>query len=377
MTDSRVVISGIGMAVPLGMSPDNVLKNLSQGKKARQKPEFNTDVFDCPFCAAMPDFDAETFFPENKTLRLMNRDAQLAAVAAQLAMQDAEIITDKTYRGEDIALFGSTGVASMSIEETCSIVQHAIDENGCFNVRRFGAVALKRIRPVLSFKILANMPICFVSIFQNIRGPNAIYSPWEGNGAHAIAAGIRAIKRKEVPCALVGGCDVKIRELSFINLQQLGVFDSWKSNGSGCVPAEGSVFLVLEDENQARARGKKVYARIKDCKLYSADMANPLDRLASTIRSISLGQNPMPFVSACDGSSITEKIECEALASCGIKASPAIYPKTGLGDLFAAAAFAQVGLGALLAWKLKMENPVLVNCIGYGSEQAVFTMEAV
>ena len=77
------------------------------------------------------------------------------------------------------------------------------------------------------------MPLCFVSIFLNIKGPNAVYTPWEGNGAQAIAAGVRAIKNEEVPCVLVGGCDVKIRELSFINLQQLGIFDSWNKNGVG------------------------------------------------------------------------------------------------------------------------------------------------
>ena len=60
---------------------------------------------------------------------------------------------------------------------------------------------------MLSFKILANMPICFVSIFENLRGPNAVYTPWEGQGAQAIAAGVRAVAEGEVPCAVVGGCD--------------------------------------------------------------------------------------------------------------------------------------------------------------------------
>lgn len=233
MTDNSVVITGIGMVVPLGMSPKGVLTGLEHGATARQKPEFDLAGFDCPFYATIPDFNAEAFFPENKTLRLMNRDAQLAAAAAQLAMQDAGVISDKTYAGEEIALFGSTGVAGMSIDEAAGIVRHATCDDGTLDLLRFGTVGLKKIRPVISFKILANMPICFVSIFQNVRGPNAVYSPWEGSGAHAIAAGVRAVKRGDVPCALVGGCDVKTRELSFINLQQLGIFNSWKLHGNG------------------------------------------------------------------------------------------------------------------------------------------------
>ena len=100
-------------------------------------------------------------------------------------------------------------------------------------LERFGRVALRRIRPVLSFKILSNMPICFVSIFEGVRGPNAVYTPWEGQGAQAIAAGIRAIRRGDVPCALVGGCDVKTHELALVSLQQLGVFGSWIQHGRG------------------------------------------------------------------------------------------------------------------------------------------------
>lgn len=277
MTDKGVVITGLGMVVPLGASPSGVLAKLKQGTTVKQTPCFDTKSFDCPFYAPINDFDAEAYFPENKTLRLMNRDAQLAAVAAQMAMQDAGIVVDETYAGQDIALYGSTGVAGMSVEEAAGIVRHATGEDRTFDLQRFGAVALKRIRPVISFKILASMPLCFVSIFQNVRGPNAIYSPWEGNGAHAIATAVRAIKRGDVSCALVGGCDVKTRELSFINLQQLGIFESWKQDGTGCIPAEGSVFLVLEEENQAAARKKKAYARIRDYCVYSTDSHSTSD----------------------------------------------------------------------------------------------------
>ena len=101
----------------------------------------------------------------------------------------------------------------MPPEEIARLVRDAATPDGSFDLARFGGVTLRRIRPVLSFKILANMPICFVSIFENLRGPNAVYTPWEGNGAQAIAAGVRAIRRGEVACAVVGGCDVKTHVL--------------------------------------------------------------------------------------------------------------------------------------------------------------------
>jgi len=104
--------------------------------------------------------------------------------------------------------------------------------------------------------------ICFVSIFERVQGPNAVYNPWEGQGAQAIIAGANAVRRGEVPCALVGGCDVKTHELSFIAMQQNGVFRSWQECGSGPIPGEGAAFLVLEDEERARSRGAHAHARL-------------------------------------------------------------------------------------------------------------------
>ncbi|MCJ7694497.1 MAG: hypothetical protein MUO40_03640, partial [Anaerolineaceae bacterium] len=231
----NVVITGIGMITPLGRTPQEVLERIHNNETAAVKPSFETDKFDCPVFAPVSNFTANDYFPENKLLRFMNRDAQLAVVAAHLAMNDADLRAGETYPEEDIALYGSTGVAGMTVEEVARIIQFAANKDGSLDLHGFGQVALKRVRPVLSFKILANMPICFVSIFQSIKGPNAVYTPWEGHGTQAIATGIRAISRGDVPCALVGGCDVKTRELSFINLQQLGIFESWKQFGKGCV----------------------------------------------------------------------------------------------------------------------------------------------
>lgn len=374
--DGSVVITGIGMVVPLGMSAPQVLRKIQQGISAKKATGFPAGMFDCPVCAGISNFDAELVFPDNKTLRLMNRDAQLAAVAAHMALNDAGIVVDETYAGEEIALFGATGVAGMTLDEAEAIVRHAADSNGNFDLQRFGAVALKRIRPVITFKILASMPICFVSIFQNIRGVNAIYSPWEGNGAQAIAAGIRTIRQGEASCALVGGCDVKTRELAFVNLQQLGIFEPWKQHGTGCIPGEGAVFLVLEDQQKAAARNKKPYARLNECRLYSASANISSKDLADRISSVHKSCGPVHLISACDGDGSMALKEQAALKACKLDALNTIAAKAAVGNLFAAAAFLQVGLAAALAQDPDCSAPILAHCSGYGSEQAIFFVEA-
>jgi hypothetical protein len=184
-----VVITGIGMVTPLGASPEQILTKINRGEAAFSLPPFSTDDLYCPRYAVVRDFDAERTFSENKTLRLMNRDAHLAVTAARKAMLDAQIEVENTYPSEEIGLYGSTGMAGLALDELTVLIRHAAREDGSLDLARFGRDVLKRTRPVLSFKILANMPICFVSIFENLRGPNAIYTPWKGQSACAIAAG--------------------------------------------------------------------------------------------------------------------------------------------------------------------------------------------
>jgi 3-oxoacyl-(acyl-carrier-protein) synthase len=376
----NVVITGIGMVTPLGDSPSEVLARIEGGITAFSRPPFHSDVFHCPYFAAINDFDAEREFPENKTLRLMNRDAQLAVIAANKAMHDAGIVVEETYPADEIALYGSTGMAGLGLEELTGLIRHAAGDDGNLDLIRFGRDALKRTRPVLSFKILANMPICFVSIFENIRGPNAIYTPWEGQGAYAIAAGVRAIRRGDAKSALVGGCDVKTHVISFIGLQQNNAFDSWKRCGQGTVPGEGAAFLVLEEEEAAVCRSAKVYARLSDYRIRSMHSGvRPADIYREMLDGLSSAQDAV-LISASDGDPVLAEAEQCACSKVNFHPRQIIRPKKHLGNLYAGAAAVQVGLAAAnVGQSVENETPVLVvaNCFGLGDEQAAFVLEAV
>jgi 3-oxoacyl-[acyl-carrier-protein] synthase II len=305
----------------------------------------------------------------------MNRDAQMAVVAAKLAIRDAGVVPGELYPAEEIALYGATGLSGMPPAEIAHLVQNAATADGSLDLRRFGDVALRRIRPVLSFKILANMPICFVSIFENLRGPNAVYTPWEGHGAQAIAAGVSAIASGEVSCAVVGGCDVKTHWLSFISLQQLGLFDSWTQHDTGIVPGEGACFLVLEERTRALRRGARMYASIRGCAARSmATGLRLVDVLADVLHGLNVSK-PL-IVAAGDGDPVLSQAECVAMEAAVSDRRELLRPKAHLGNLFAAAAAVQVALAATWAARQSAGVPILANCFGPGSEQAAFAVEA-
>jgi len=360
---------------PLGKTPAEVLERIEAGQSAVTQPAFDASNLLCKLHSPITEFHAEQYIEDAKALRLMNRDAQLAVAAARLAIADAKLQAGRDYPAESISLYGSTGLTGMPAEEAANIVKHSADSNGNMDLGRFGRITLKRVRPVLSFKILANMPICFVSIFANIRGQNAVYTPWEGQGAQAIIMGIRDIQEGRTNCALVGGCDVSTHEFAFVTLQQLGAFQSWSKHGIGPVPGEGAAFLVLEDEESAAARGVRVYARVSAHALGTIGTSTDAEETFSELISRTGPRRVNSIVLAGDGDVQIAEAEAQALARQSLKSNFQIRPKRHLGNLYAAAAAVQVGLAALIAHRDKQQ--VLADCFGYGSQQGVFLLEGI
>ena len=365
----EVVITGIGLVTPLGAEPAEVLRRVEADENAARAPSrFDASPFACRVCAEIPDFRPQPFVPEPKLVRLMNRDAQLAVAAAQLALRDAGLTVGRDYLPEDIALFGAAGTVGLPLCEVAPLLRASTDPDGRFDPERFGHAGLRAVSPLLSFKILSNMPVCFVSLCANLQGANAIYTPWEGQGAQAIAAGVQALTAGDATCAVVGGCDVKTHELAFIGLEQHGLFHAWEETGTGPVPGEGAAFLVLERATTAAARGARIYARIDGCVRAAEDGASALHAQLGL-----RGQRVSALVAAANGDPVTDQTEAQALAASQIAAHAIVCPKRCAGDLYAAAAALQVAVAALLAER--RHGRVLAHCLGHGSEIAAFVLE--
>jgi 3-oxoacyl-[acyl-carrier-protein] synthase II len=335
--DSDIVITGVGMVTALGTEPDVVLEKVWRGDIAAAcTTGFDGAAFGCPVVAGIAGFDPVQYVGEAKLVRLMNRDAQLAVAAARLALLDARVVPGQSHAADEIAVFGATGLAGLPAVEVQRLVAGSVDPAGGFDPRRFGEAGLRSVSPILSFKILANMPVCFVGINEGLRGPNAVYTPWEGNGAQAIEAGLDAVRAGDAQCALVGGCDVKNHALGFLALAQQGLFDSWRRRGCGTVPGEGAAFLVIESARAARGRGAKALARVcgwsfgmyragtQGSETYRAVLRGLMDSAADPMGVGGAGeasgrwQRLAAIVSSVDGDPAREQDEVDALAAVGI-----------------------------------------------------------
>jgi 3-oxoacyl-[acyl-carrier-protein] synthase II len=382
MTDD-IVITGIGMFTPLGTDPGRVLHRILNGDTAASAPEgFDAALFGCPVCAAIRDFDVTPHVSDPKMIRLMNRDAQLAVAAARCALQNAGIRIGTECDPGRIGLFGAAGMAGLALAEVSPMLRASVTPEGRFDLNRFGQAGRRAVSPTLSFKILPNMPVCFVAINEGIQGPNSIYAPWEGHGARAIEAGMRALRSGDVDVALVGGSDVKCHVLAFAGLSQFGLFDSWKNHGTGIVPGEGAVFLVMETGDSAVKRGAAVLGRLKSagmCTFTAGDDRTTvcLDAMRRCLGTVEPEEGAHAFsglISAANGDPAMMNAEASALSALHISGETMLRPKQQAGDLFAAAGFLQVALGVLLA--RERGGRVLADCFGHGSGQAAFLLQA-
>lgn len=276
MKSSDVVITGVGMVTPLGATAPESAAAWQRGESSLLRP--SAELAGTPLeeaeIAVLPEIDAAQRLGSRRMLKFMSEAGILAAIAAHDAVADAGIAerTDPTR----IGLYAATGIASANVDDTLPMLEASIDASGQFSCQMLGAQGLAATNPLLSFKMLANMPPCIVSISEHVQGPSYIFTPWEGQAGAAIMEGWHAVSSGEVDAALVGGADAAGQPTNLVYLRQAGLIsaDEW--------PASGAAYAVLERAEVAERAGRKAYARIISLKM-KASTCPPYDPLAHRI----------------------------------------------------------------------------------------------
>ena len=200
----KVVVTGVGLLTPLGATAKESVQAWRNGQYAKcsRLQELEDTPLENICVAILPEVNIMERLGSRRMLKYMSDAAVLGCLAAREALEDADVKT--RFTPERIGLYAATGLASANINEVQKMVEESIDENGQFSCRLLGERGLPATNPLLSFKILSNMPPCLISIMECIKGPNFIFSPWEGQTGAALLEAWRAVATGEVDCALAG-----------------------------------------------------------------------------------------------------------------------------------------------------------------------------
>ncbi|MFA6567035.1 MAG: beta-ketoacyl synthase N-terminal-like domain-containing protein [Victivallales bacterium] len=266
MHESDVVITGLGIICPLGLNARDSSYNFVESRFPAPAPipQLAGSPMQDNLAFRIPDFNAGELLGGRRMLKYMSEASVLGCIAAKEAAADAGMT--QRFSPERTGLFAATGLATADINEVRPVIERSIDEEGNFSCHLLGKKGLASANPLLSFKILANIPPCLISIQEKIKGANLIFNPWEGQAGAALYEAWLSIICGESDCALAGGADFASHPSTYVYLRQSGIL------GNGEFPSAGAAYLFMEKAETAIRDNKSIYAVITEMELENSEL---------------------------------------------------------------------------------------------------------
>lgn len=255
--DRRVVITGVGMVTPLGLTTEHSWAGVLEGRNGIGPiTKFDATGYGSQIAGEVKGFDA-TQFVARKDVKKMDLHVQYAIAASDDALQMAAL--DGHYAPERIGTIIGSGIGGLNI------------------IQKFHEVQLRRgpgrVSPFFIPALIVNLATGWVSIRHQLKGPNSSTCTACSTGNHAIGDAFRVIARGEADAMVCGGtegvvCSLAIdgfsamRALSSRNHEPERASRPFDAERDGFVLAEGAGLLVLEAEDLARAREATILAEI-------------------------------------------------------------------------------------------------------------------
>ena len=277
MSKREVVITGLGVLSPIGITPETYWESLIAGKSGVSfLSSVQTNLDRRPIGSEVPDFRPKDYVKPKKNIKVMSRDIQLGVVSSLIACQNAALELEGENRSVDPERIGSVfgcDLIGLELELLKDAFKECVTQDGRFEFDKWGASAMKNVMPLWMLKYLPNMVASHIAIALDARGPNNTTTLDRGSSLAAFMEGCRIIERGSADVMIVGGAGNKINPTV---LARGGAYSlaPWSETPEddprpfdrdrrGVVVGEGAATFVLEAEEFAIARGAKPLARVR------------------------------------------------------------------------------------------------------------------
>ncbi len=256
--ERRVVVTGMGVLAPNGLTLDDFWESISSGRSGIGKiSKFNVDDQSVEIAGEINGFDPSIYI-DAKEARRMDPFTQYAVFSAIAAAEDAgfEVSEDEADR---VGVIYGSGIGGIL---TCETQVKTLIEKGP-----------RRISPLMVPMMIADMASGMISIRLGARGPNYCTVSACASSAHAVGVSYQSIKSGEADVIVTGGSEACITPLTlagFSSMKALSTRNDEPEKASrpfdalrdGFIMGEGAGTLLLEELNHATSRGAKIYAEI-------------------------------------------------------------------------------------------------------------------
>ncbi|NCF19901.1 MAG: beta-ketoacyl-ACP synthase II [Haliea sp.] len=259
MIGRRVVVTGLGMVSPVGHTVAETWDNILAGKSGVAPIEtFDVSAYNTQFSASVKDFDI-TDYLSPKEARKMDVFVQYGMAAGIQAMTDSglEVTEENAPR---IGCSIGSGIGGIGqIEKNAEILKNS---------------GPRKISPFFVPGSIINMISGNLSVKFNLQGPSLAMVTACTSGTHNIGLGARLIALGDADAMLVGGAEMATtpvglggfsaaRALSTRNDDPQAASRPWDRDRDGFVMGDGAGVLMIEEYEQAKARGANIYAEIR------------------------------------------------------------------------------------------------------------------
>ena len=263
----RVVVTGMGIASPLGVGVSHVWKRLVEGQSGITAIQ-SFDVSDSPAKVAgqVPHgtraeggLDLAEWIP-SKDIKKMDRFIHLAIVAAVEAVEDSGWVPQTEEDQWASGVMIGSGIGGLHTIYEASIL--------------VSTGRSRRLSPFFIPASLINLASGHVSIRYGFKGPNHSAVTACATGVHALGDAARLIMLGDADVMVAGGAEAAVNPLGIagfcasralstaFNDNPSAASRPWDRDRDGFVMGEGAGVVVLEELEHARARGAKIYAEI-------------------------------------------------------------------------------------------------------------------
>jgi 3-oxoacyl-[acyl-carrier-protein] synthase II len=263
----RVVVTGMGIACPLGLGVEHVWARLLAGESGITAIQ-SFDVADLPakIAGTVPlgskaegKLDLGEWIPI-KDQKKMDRFIHFGLVAATQAVEDSGWMPeDEEGRCATGVMIGS-GIGGLEtiFEASALVIQGKA----------------RRLSPFFIPSALINLASGHLSIKYGFKGPNHSAVTACATGVHAIGDAARLIMLGDADVMVAGGAEAAVNQLGIAGFCAARALSTgfnetparasrpWDKDRDGFVMGEGAGIVVLEEYEHAKKRGAKIYAEV-------------------------------------------------------------------------------------------------------------------
>ncbi len=257
----RVVVTGLGALTPIGNDVDTTWANALAGVSgAAPITHFDASKFKTQFACEVKGFNAADHF-DRKKARTLDLYAQYAMVAAEQAVADSGLENDETLDKNRVGVIVAAGIGGLHTFEEEAGYYAMNAENG------------PKYNPFFIPKMIADIASGHISMQYGYHGPNYGTVSACASSNNAIISAFDLIRLGKADVMVTGGAEAAIcpagvggfnamHALSTRNDSPETASRPFSASRDGFVMGEGSVVLILEELEHAKARGAKIYAEI-------------------------------------------------------------------------------------------------------------------